>query len=65
LIARTDVAFLQGPAAGRVFHAVSQATPFCVWTTTALCLIRGLPVLWDGRVYLFRKYFPREMKDAG
>jgi hypothetical protein len=37
----------------------------CVWITTALCIIRGLPVLWDGRFYLFDKYFPRELKDAG
>lgn len=37
----------------------------CVWITTALCIIRGLPVLWDGRYYLFDKYFPRELKDAG
>ncbi len=37
----------------------------CVWITTALCLIRGLPVLWDGRYYLLDKYFPREIKDAG
>lgn len=38
---------------------------FCVWITTALCIIRGIPVLWDGRRYLFDKYFPRELKDAG
>ena len=65
LISRADVAFVQTPLALRVFHALSLAAPFCVWITTALCLVRGLPVLWDGRVYLFRKYFPREMKDAG
>jgi CDP-diacylglycerol--glycerol-3-phosphate 3-phosphatidyltransferase len=40
-------------------------TTICVWITTALCLIRGIPVLWDGRYYLFDKYFPRELKDAG
>jgi CDP-diacylglycerol--glycerol-3-phosphate 3-phosphatidyltransferase len=38
---------------------------FCIWITTALCIIRGIPVLWDGRRYLFDKYFPRELKDAG
>jgi len=38
---------------------------FCVWITTAFCIIRGIPVLWDGRRYLFDKYFPRELKDAG
>lgn len=65
LISRAEVTIVQTPLALRVFHDLSLATPFCVWITTALCLIRGLPVLWDGRVYLFRKYFPREMKDAG
>jgi CDP-diacylglycerol--glycerol-3-phosphate 3-phosphatidyltransferase len=40
-------------------------TTVCVWITTALCLVRGIPVLWDGRYYLFDKYFPRELKDAG
>ncbi len=40
-------------------------TTICVWITTALCLVRGIPVLWDGRYYLFDKYFPRELKDAG
>jgi len=40
-------------------------TNIIVWITTAICIIRGLPVLWDGRFYLFEKYFPRELKDAG
>ena len=40
-------------------------TTVCVWITTVLCLVRGVPVLWDGRYYLFEKYFPRELKDAG
>jgi CDP-diacylglycerol--glycerol-3-phosphate 3-phosphatidyltransferase len=40
-------------------------TTVCIWITTALCIIRGIPVLWDGRTYLFDKYFPRDLKDAG
>jgi CDP-diacylglycerol--glycerol-3-phosphate 3-phosphatidyltransferase len=40
-------------------------TTLCVWITTALCLIRGIPVLWDGRYYLFDKAFPRDIKNAG
>lgn len=40
-------------------------TAICIWITTALCIIRGIPVLWDGRYYLFDKYFPRDLKDAG
>ena len=44
---------------------VTLFSQFCIWITTALCVIRGIPVLWDGRGYLFGKYFPREIKDAG
>jgi CDP-diacylglycerol--glycerol-3-phosphate 3-phosphatidyltransferase len=44
---------------------ISLFSKFCIWITTALCIIRGIPVLWDGRRYLFDKYFPREPKDAG
>ncbi len=40
-------------------------TDFIVWLTTATCVIRGIPVLWDGRYYLFEKDMPRELKDAG
>jgi CDP-diacylglycerol--glycerol-3-phosphate 3-phosphatidyltransferase len=40
-------------------------TNVCVWITVAICLIRGLPILWDGRYYLLSRSFPRELKDAG
>ena len=40
-------------------------TDICVWITVAICVIRGLPILWDGRYYLLDKSFPRELKDAG
>ena len=39
-------------------------TNFVVWLTVGLNLIRGIPVLWDGRSYLFAKEIPREIKDA-
>jgi len=65
LVARADAAFLLKPLASRFFSELALVTPVCVWITTALCLVRGLPVLWDGRVYLLKKSFPREMKDAG
>ncbi len=44
---------------------LSAFTNIIVWVTTAICLLRGLPVLWDGRVYLFEQNFPRDLKDAG
>ena len=34
-----------------------------VWIVVAMNLIRGLPVLWDGRRFLFEKQFPRALKD--
>lgn len=39
-------------------------THVVVWLTVALNLLRGIPVLWDGRMYLFAKEFPREIKEA-
>jgi CDP-diacylglycerol--glycerol-3-phosphate 3-phosphatidyltransferase len=37
-------------------------TQTLVWIMVALNLIRGIPVLWDGKYYLFDKYLPRELK---
>lgn len=39
-------------------------TQILVWIVVAMNLVRGIPVLWDGRYYLFDKKFPRELKDA-
>jgi len=35
--------------------ALHRSASFFVLTTVVLCLLRGLPVLWDGRRYLFDK----------
>ena len=45
------------------FDYLWLATQILVWIVVAMNLIRGLPVLWDGRYYLFDKKFPRELKD--
>lgn len=37
-------------------------TEVLVWIMVALNLLRGIPVLWDGRFYLFDKYLPRSLK---
>lgn len=37
-------------------------TDVLVWMMVALNLIRGIPVLWDGRFYLFDRYLPKELK---
>ncbi len=34
-----------------------------VWITVVFNIIRGVPVLWEGRYYLFDRYLPRELKD--
>ncbi|MFC1555415.1 CDP-alcohol phosphatidyltransferase family protein [candidate division KSB1 bacterium] len=41
------------------------STEIIVWLTVFMNIIRGLPVLWDGRYYLFAKEFPKDIKDAG
>ncbi len=38
-------------------------TQVIVWITVLFNLARGIPVLWDGRYYLFDKYLPKELKD--
>jgi CDP-diacylglycerol--glycerol-3-phosphate 3-phosphatidyltransferase len=38
---------------------LSIVTHILVWIMVGLNLVRGLPVLWDGRYYLFDKYLPR------
>jgi CDP-diacylglycerol--glycerol-3-phosphate 3-phosphatidyltransferase len=37
-------------------------TNIIVWIMVIFNLIRGIPVLVDGRFYLFEKYLPRELK---
>ena len=40
-------------------------TEIIVWVVVGMNLIRGIPVLIDGRYYLFDRQFPRELKDEG
>ena len=39
-------------------------THWIVWITVAMNLLRGLPVIWDGKYYLFTREYPRQLKDA-
>jgi CDP-diacylglycerol--glycerol-3-phosphate 3-phosphatidyltransferase len=43
-------------------EGLTVVTQVLVWTMVVLNLIRGVPVLWDGRYYLFDKYLPRELQ---
>ncbi|MFQ6103230.1 MAG: CDP-alcohol phosphatidyltransferase family protein [Candidatus Glassbacteria bacterium] len=41
-------------------HLISS---ILVWVVFFMCIIRGLPVLWDGKEYVLAKRFPREIKN--
>ncbi|MCU0611510.1 MAG: CDP-alcohol phosphatidyltransferase family protein [Candidatus Eisenbacteria bacterium] len=62
------LAFRQARADGATwlappFHqAFARVTVVLVWIMVAFNLFRGLPVLYDGRTYLFDKYLPRQLK---
>lgn len=38
-------------------------TQILVATVVVMCVVRGVPVLWDGRDYLLSKRYPRILKD--
>jgi CDP-diacylglycerol--glycerol-3-phosphate 3-phosphatidyltransferase len=40
-------------------------TGVIVWITVVFNIVRGVPVLWDGRFYLFEKYLPKELRNEG
>jgi CDP-diacylglycerol--glycerol-3-phosphate 3-phosphatidyltransferase len=44
------------------FAKIVLITTIVVWIMVAFNLIRGIPVLIDGRWYLFDKYLPRSLK---
>ena len=39
----------------------SQGTEALVWLVVTMNLIRGLPVIWDGREYLFSTEYPKKL----
>lgn len=39
-----------------ILHLVGQGI---VYAVLAMCVIRGIPVLWDGRLYLLEKRYPK------
>jgi CDP-diacylglycerol--glycerol-3-phosphate 3-phosphatidyltransferase len=43
-------------------YSLTWFTQILVWTMVVFNLIRGIPVLIDGRFYLFDKYLPRALK---
>ncbi len=65
------IALEKGMAAG--FWYVSESTfsvlyiigQFFVYVALAFCIIRGIPVLVDGKDLMLAKRFPKELKDEG
>jgi len=53
-------------AVPEVFVAgLTAATTIVVWIIVAMNLIRGIPVLVDGRTYLVERYYTKEMRSEG
>lgn len=49
----------------QTFNYLILITNILVWIMVTFNLIRGIPVLIDGRFYLFDKYLPRTLKSEG
>lgn len=49
----------------QTFNYLILVTNILVWIMVTFNLIRGIPVLIDGRFYLFDKYLPRTLKSEG
>jgi CDP-diacylglycerol--glycerol-3-phosphate 3-phosphatidyltransferase len=45
-----------------VLFGLSLAGQVLVYVVLAMCVIRGIPVLWDGRTYLLEKRYPRAVR---
>ncbi|MBN1423669.1 CDP-alcohol phosphatidyltransferase family protein [Candidatus Fermentibacteria bacterium] len=65
-----ELAFRQAVADGAPWLSMGALSVFrattvtLVWIMVAFNLFRGIPVLWDGRTYLFDKYLPRDINDV-
>jgi CDP-diacylglycerol--glycerol-3-phosphate 3-phosphatidyltransferase len=57
--------FLVSSRFSRGLYGVLKAVVFCYlgFILAFMCIVRGLPVLWDGREYVLAKRFPKEIKN--
>lgn len=46
-----------------VFAFLKMVAKIIVYVVVVMCVVRGLPVLWDGREYILAKRFPRAIKN--
>ena len=44
-----------------LLHNFKMVIDILVYATVATCIIRGLPVLWDGKEILFEKEYPKKI----
>jgi CDP-diacylglycerol--glycerol-3-phosphate 3-phosphatidyltransferase len=64
MLAFRKAAVAQRPIPLASWHAsLETITTVLVWVMVSFNLLRGIPVLWDGRYYLFDKSYPRELKE--
>ena len=47
----------------RMFGDLILITEIIVWIVVVMNLLRGIPVIIDGRYYLFEREYPKELKD--
>jgi hypothetical protein len=58
---KTGVANLGWAISMPVLSSLKTIIDILVYTTVATCIIRGLPVLWDGKEILFEKEYPKKI----
>lgn len=59
---KTNIPSQYAAISQNLLSVLTPVTHILVWTMVALNLLRGIPVLIDGRFYLFDKYLPRSLK---
>lgn len=45
-----------------LMKALGLAGQIAAYIVLAMCVVRGAPVLWDGRIYLLKQQYPKELR---
>lgn len=59
MVLRSGMATYGFAADPRVLRGLDLAGDVMIWVVATMCVVRGLPVLWDGRGYLLEKRYPK------
>jgi len=59
IVINSGIHQLQWQIPSNILGMIDFFKDFLVYLTTFMCLVRGLPVLWDGKEILFEKVYPR------